>query len=158
MATAIERLRNLLVKEVSLVDDGDNPLARFSLWKRLVRKRPKADDEDLDELEDDEQLDDDDFRGSIPSHLERDQFGKAFHLPGQASGPEDCPPGWRFVASRRLCVRISDVQRIRKQQPGTGDVHVDSTGRDRARRRPRRGRGALDGSNHVAKLTGRTSW
>ena len=151
MATAIERLRNLLVKEVSLVDDGDNPLARFSLWKRLVRKRPKPTDEDLDELEDDG-----DFRGSIPSHEERDEFGKAFHIPGQASGPEDCPPGWRFVASRKVCVRISDVQRTRKQQPGTGDVHVDSTGRDRARRRPRRGRGALDGSNHVAKLTVQT--
>lgn len=34
MATALQRLRNLFVKEVSLVDEGDNPLARFSLWKR----------------------------------------------------------------------------------------------------------------------------
>ena len=39
---AIERLRNLLVKEISLVDDGDNPLARFNLFKRFIRKQPTA--------------------------------------------------------------------------------------------------------------------
>ena len=38
MTRAIERLRNLLVKEVSLVDEGDNPPALFNLWKRRKRR------------------------------------------------------------------------------------------------------------------------
>ena len=33
-----QRLRNLVVKEVSLVDDGDNPGARFSLYKARLAK------------------------------------------------------------------------------------------------------------------------
>ena len=40
MANARRRLRNLLVKEISLVDDGDNPGARFVLFKR--RGQPGA--------------------------------------------------------------------------------------------------------------------
>ena len=134
------RLRNLKVASVDLVDDGDNPGARFVLFKRL--RKWLTGDEDL---EPDEPTDD-----------ERELFGKAFHLPGQATSAADCPPGWRFVPSRRMCVREASLS---KQQPTASSVHVDTTGRDdederrRRRRRPRRD-GA--GSSHLAKLTVRT--
>ncbi len=95
MATALQRLRNLFVKEVSLVDEGDNPLARFSLWKR---------------------------RHSPTNRPDR--------------------PGY-------------DPKARTRKQPTAAGVHVDSTERD-PRKRPRRGRGAVDGGNHVAKLTVRT--
>ena len=71
-----QRLRNLKVREISLVDDGDNPGARIILFKD---------------------------RG--PSAAEQELFGKAFHLPGQAASADDCPPGWRFDADRKVCVR-----------------------------------------------------
>ena len=124
---ARRKLSNLVLSEVSLVDDGDNPGARFVLYKRR--------DEDLDE----------------PTEAEQELFGKAFHIPGQATSAADCPPGWRFVASRRVCVREARLSK----QPTVSDVHVPSTGRDaneRRRRRPRRGRGVDDGSGHIAKL------
>lgn len=121
---ARRKLSNLVLSEVSLVDDGDNPGARFVLFKRRDDK-PTADEQEL--------------------------FGKAFHLPGQATSAADCPPGWRFVASRQVCVREARLSK----QPTVSDVHVPSTGRDdneRRRRRPRRGRGVDDGSGHIAKL------
>lgn len=81
-----QRLKNLVVKEVSLVDDGDNPGARFSLYKA---------------------------RGDEPTSEEQASYGKAFHIPGQAQSAADCPPGWRFVADRNVCVRV-EARRIRK--------------------------------------------
>lgn len=123
------KLSNLVLSEVSLVDEGDNPGARFVLFKRR--------DEDLDE----------------PTEAEQELFGKAFHIPGQATSAADCPPGWRFVESRQVCVREARLSK----QPTSSQVTTpaplgDRDANERRRRRPRRGRGIDDGSGHLAKL------
>lgn len=82
-----QRLRDLKVREISLVDDGDNPLARVVLFKRRT---------------------------------ERNKPGMPGYDPSKARHPSD-------------------------------------EDRRRRRMRPRRGRGALDGDNKVAKATARTS-
>ena len=140
VATARRRLRNLLVKEVSLVDDGDNPGARILMFKRA--EDGELEDELLHHLTDDELV----------------EVGKAFHLPGQASSAADCPPGWRFDAERRMCIREArgggGRRPFRRQQPTASSVHVDSPlgedGRPRRRRRGRRRR--TGGSSHLQKL------
>lgn len=108
-----QRLRNLKVREISLVDDGDNPGADVLVWKR---------------------------RAEDPTPAEQIAYGKAFHLPGQASSAADCPPGWRFDADRKMCIRV--VRQARhplRKQPTVSDVSPAGESDEERRRRRRRG-------------------
>lgn len=135
-----QRLRNLKVNEISLVDDGDNPGADVLVWKRRSeRNKPGMPGYDPSKR----RADDPEGRGffAYPTPAEQELFGKAFHLPGQASSAADCPPGWRFDADRKMCIRV--VRQARhplRKQPTVSDVSpAGESDEERRRRRRRRG-------------------
>ncbi len=144
-----QRLRNLKVREISLVDDGDNPGADVLVWKRRsARNRPGMPGYDPSKR-----------RAEDPTPAEQELFGKAFHLPGQASSAADCPPGWRFDADRKMCIRV--VRQARhplRKQPTVSDVSPAGESDEERRRRRRRGprRQSLQ-DRRVRKLTETTS-
>lgn len=101
------RLDKMTFDEISFVDRGMNQHAHVLIWKQ--KGIPPSWTKNLHLLTDDELT----------------ELGKAFHLPGQASGPDDCPEGWSFDAENRMCVR---------KQRGEDDQRDGETPAQRRRR------------------------